>query len=102
MDNTSAVPILLRCSALTLGNSGVLTLYYKWSTIQRFFDVLSGPLSLLRTLEILAVDGGLEGVNFPPSPLFGDAISLKFFSLFVHVAPHLDRFVFPNLATFNY
>ena len=93
------MPILLRCRALTQKPRSLnFIIYDELSAVQRFSDAVSGPFQLFHTPEILAADGGLEEVNFP---FFGGAVNLRVFSLFIHVAPYLDRFVFPNLTTFK-
>jgi len=76
-----------------------------WKDIQRFSEVNSGPLPLLHTLRINAVDElNLDGPNVmtPPSlPLFTGAINLKEFVLQSERSPFLRHFVFPNLTKFQ-
>jgi len=76
-----------------------------WKDIQRFSEVNSGPLPLLRTLIISAVDEWdlhLPNVMTPPSlPLFTSAINLKEFVLHSERLPFVHHFVFPNLTTFE-
>jgi len=69
-----------------------------WSNIRRFSEAASGPLPLLRTLRISAI----ETTNPPSLPLFSGAVNLK--NLFLHSegAPFLDHFTFPNLTTFEF
>ena len=69
-----------------------------WSNIWRFSEAVSGPLPLLRTLRISAI----ETTNSPSLPLFSGAVNLK--NLFLHSegAPFLNHFAFPNLATFEF
>jgi len=69
-----------------------------WPNIQKFSKAISGPLPLLRTLEINAVD-----TMGPPSlPLFSGAVNLKNFSLRSEGVPFLNYFAFPNLTTFEF
>ena len=79
--------------------------YNHWANIQRFSEVNSGPLPLLTTLKINAVNEfNLEGRDdmTPPSiPLFSNAVNLKEFFLESEGAPFLGNFAFPNLTTFK-
>jgi hypothetical protein len=80
-------------------------IYGYWTDIQKFSEVVSGPLPLLRTLKIhVSYDrdehGELRGVVTPPSlPLFTGAVNLKEFRLRSEGSPFLDHFFFPNLTT---
>ena len=73
-----------------------------WGEIQAFSEVVSGPLPLLHTLKINAVDEWdlrLPNVMTPPSlPLFTGAINLKELALHSERSPFLRHFVFPNLT----
>jgi hypothetical protein len=79
--------------------------YNYWANIQRFSEVNSGPLPLLTTLKINAINEfSLEGPDnmTPPSlPLFSNAVNLKEFFLESEGAPFLGNFAFPNLTTFK-
>jgi len=69
-----------------------------WPNIQRFSEATSGPLPLLHTLKINAIN-----LTDPPSlPLFSGAVNLKNFSLRSEGAPFLNHFAFPNLTTFEF
>ena len=69
-----------------------------WTNIQKFSEATSGPLPLLRTLRISAI----ETTNTPSPPLFSGAVNLKSFFLHSEGAPFLNRFAFPNLTTFEF
>ena len=69
-----------------------------WPNIQRFSEAASGPLPLLRTPKINAI----ESTNAPSLPLFSGAVNVKNFFLHLEGAPFLDRFAFPNLTTFDF
>lgn len=79
--------------------------YSHWRDIQRFSEVNSGPLPLLRTLRINAVsEFSLDhpDVMTPPSlPLFSNAVNLREFILNSERSPFLGHFAFPNLTTFE-
>ncbi|KAF9652159.1 hypothetical protein BDM02DRAFT_225932 [Thelephora ganbajun] len=79
--------------------------YNHWMDIQRFSEINSGPLPLLRSLTINVVDEfSLDHPNVmtPPSlPLFANAVNLRVFSLHSERFPFLGHFVFPNLTTFE-
>ena len=68
-----------------------------WSNIQKISEATSGPLPLLRTLKINAVDMTVS----PSLPLFSGAVNLKNFSLSSEGMPFLNHFAFPNLTTFE-
>ena len=77
-----------------------------WRDIQRFSEVNSGPLPLLRTLKITAINqvslDDQPDIMDPPSlPLFTSAVNLKEFVLHSERFPFLNHFVFPNLTTFE-
>ena len=76
-----------------------------WRVIQYFSEVNSGPLPLLRTLKISAVNEfnfDAESEMTPPSlPLFTSAVNLKEFVLHSERFSFLNHFVFPNLTTFE-
>ena len=76
-----------------------------WKDIQKLSEVISGPLPLLHTLRINAVDDldlGAFNVMTPPSlPLFTGAVNLKEFVLQSERSPFLHHFIFPNLTTFE-
>ena len=75
----------------------------RWADVQEFSNVISGPLPLLRTLEMnIIYESNQRGpaVMAPPSlPLFPGAINLKEFRLRSMGLPCLDHFIFPNLTT---
>ena len=73
-----------------------------WTDITTFSDVYSGPLPLLDTLDI-STFGFHDAFNqtiFPSHPFFGGAVNLKSFVLDSEET-YLNRFVFPNLVTFE-
>jgi len=71
-----------------------------WADIQRFSEINSGPLPLLRTLDI-NVPQGQDVVTPPSHPLFSSATGLKEFSLHSEGSTFLSNFVFPNLTSFE-
>ena len=78
--------------------------YNSWSDIQRFSEAAPGPLPLLRTLNINVLGFGMLGpetMNPPSPPLFSGAVNLKNFILHSEGVPYLNRFVYPNLKTFE-
>jgi len=78
--------------------------YNYWSELQQISEAVSGPLPLLRTLKINAVefDPLISGASDPPSlPLFSGAVNLKKFCLAAEGLPFLNYFAFPNLTTFE-
>ena len=77
-----------------------------WKDIQRFSEVNSGPLPLLHTLKIRALnetnlDGQPDVMTPPLLPLFTGAVNLKVFVLHSERFPFLNHFVFPNLTAFE-
>ena len=75
-----------------------------WSQIQLFSEAISGPLPLLRSLQIHVVD--LDPLDpdsaiRPSLPLFRGALNLKEFCLRTEGVPYLNQFTFPNLTTFE-
>ena len=76
----------------------------RWTDIRRFSEVNSGPLPLLRTLEInIDMEFGLAGLLPAPSlPLFNNAVNLKRFILHSQISPFLNHFVFPNITMFEF
>ena len=69
-----------------------------WPNVKRFSEATSGPLPLLRTLKINAVN-----TMAPPSlPLFSGVVNLKNFSLRSRGVSFLNCFAFPNLTTFEF
>ena len=76
-----------------------------WEDIQKFSEVNSGPLPLLRTLKINVVNGpdldNLPNMAPPSLPLFTSAVNLKEFVLHSERFPFLNHFVFPNLTSFE-
>ena len=75
-----------------------------WSDIQEFSEAVSGPLPLLHTLKVHAVEYdmmGPETTNPSSAPLFSGAVNLKKFVLLSEGLPFLNRFAFPNLTTFG-
>jgi len=76
-----------------------------WTDIQSFSDVTSGPLPLLRTLEIniaqdLRSDDEPDTVIPSSLPLFSNAVNLERFVLCSQELSSLNYFVFPNLTAF--
>jgi hypothetical protein len=69
-----------------------------WEDVQSFSEVNSGPLPLLTTLRIGAVD---EFDLEPSLPLFTNAVNLKKFIMHSDGSPFLGQFRFPNLTTFE-
>ena len=76
-----------------------------WVNIQGFSEIISGPLPLLRTLNINVVQGinpdGPDTATPPSQPLFSGAIDLKTFHLYSEGSAFLSHFVFPNLTSFE-
>ena len=78
-----------------------------WEDVERFAGINSGPLPLLRTLTINAIDDGNLGEPDPsitPSrPLFGQAVNLKEFRFQSQWGwpPSLNNFAFPRLVSFD-
>ena len=75
-----------------------------WRDVQELSEAAAGPLPLLHTLKIRAADfysPPPEIMDSPTLPLFNGAINLKEFRLFSELSL-LNRFVFPNLTTFEY
>ena len=75
-----------------------------WRDIQRFSVINSGPLPLLRTLNMNVVwrswDEFDMGTSLSHSP-FSEAKGLKEFRLHSQASPFLSHFVFPNLTSFD-
>ena len=75
----------------------------RWVDIQRFSEINSGPLPLLRTLNINVIRGidpsGADVATFPWHPLFSGAVDLKELRLHSEGSPFLTHFVFPNLTS---
>ena len=72
--------------------------------VQDLSMVISGPLPLLRTLEIDA-RGYLNGPESPVAPmlpLFKNATNLENFVLHINEFPSLRHFTFPNLTTLRF
>ena len=73
--------------------------------IQKFSEVNSGPLPLLRSLRINAINefsmDHPDTMTPPTVPLFSSAVNLKEFILHSERSPFLSHFVFPNLTTFE-
>ena len=83
-------------------------IYFKcshWKDIQRFSEINSGPLPLLRTLRISAVGefnlGNLDDMTAPSLPLFRNAVNLGKLQLHSEGLPFLNNFIFPSLTTFE-
>ena len=76
-----------------------------WRDIERFSEISSGPLPLLYTLRISAVEefhmDGPNTMTAPSLPLFRNAVNLKKLVLHSEGSPFLSHFVFPNLTTFK-
>ena len=77
----------------------------RWADVQRFSDFDSGPLPLLRTLDIDVVRGiepiSADVVISPSYPLFSGAVDLKKLRLHSEEPPFLAHFVFPNFTSFE-
>jgi len=73
-----------------------------WKDIQSFSEINSGPLPLLRTLKIRAVEesnpDGPDTMTPPSLPLFRNAVNLKELILSSEGLQFLNHFVFPNLT----
>ena len=94
---TLLLPQTAQLSHLHFNHSG-------WKDIQRFSEIISGPLPLLHTLKIDAMkESYRDGLaTTPPSlSLFRNAINLRVFSLCSSGPPLLGPFIFPNLTTLN-
>jgi hypothetical protein len=74
-----------------------------WTEILTFSEVNSGPLPLLRTLDICLAQPNdpLATLTLPSLPLFSGAVNLKEFGFDSKYSRLLNRFVFPNLTTFK-
>jgi len=77
-----------------------------WADIRWFSEVNSGPLPLLRTLEIGAVtEFRWTRLHYPMTPrsppLFSNAVNLKRLVLQSQEWPFLNHFIFPSLTTFE-
>ena len=79
--------------------------YNHWEDLQRFSEIISGPLPLLRTIVIdliQAVNPNDPDVMTSPSvPLFSGAVNLDKFFFRSEISPCLNHFVFPNLTGFK-
>ena len=77
----------------------------RWVDILRLSDLDSGPLPLLRTLDIdviWGIDPNSANVVISPSrPLFSGAVDLKELRLHLEEPPFLNHFIFPNLTSFE-
>ena len=77
----------------------------RWADIQGFSETVSGPLPLLRTLNVSVIQGinpdGLDTVTPSSHSLFSGAVGLKEFCLHSARSPFLRHFVFPNLTSFE-
>jgi len=76
--------------------------YSHWKDIQIFSEANPGPLPLLHTLRINAVNefnmDGPDTMTPPSLPLFRNAVNLKVLVLDSAGLPFLHHFVFPNLT----
>jgi hypothetical protein len=73
-----------------------------WMDVLKFSEVISGPLPLLRTIEIWLMDSLSNQPNMltaPSLPLFSGAINLEEFDFTPYWDEPLNHFVFPNLTT---
>ena len=72
--------------------------------VQDLSIAISGPLSLLRTLEISTrrCIGGPDSLVTSTHPLFESAVNLEGFTLRIFEFPSLRHFTFPNLTTFSF
>jgi hypothetical protein len=79
--------------------------YNYWADIQRFSGANSGPLPLLTTLRITAVNEfsleALDDMTLPSLPLFSNAANLKNFFLCLDGYSSFGHFNFPSLTTFE-
>ena len=73
-----------------------------WTDVQTLFNINSGPLPFLRTLEI-SVLKDVQATNRAnlSLPLFSGAANLKQLILSSSGSPPLSLFAFPNLTTFK-
>ena len=111
----SALDIITRCTdpinAITLlppHTAQIRSLefeYSYWPKIQRFSEINSGPLPLLRFLRIVAIEefdlDGPDAMTSPTIPLFTNAVNLREFYLRSKGPSFINRFVFPNLTRFE-
>jgi len=72
--------------------------------VQDLSVAISGPLPLLRTLEIDAKGyfNGPRSLVAPTLPLFKNATNLENFVLDINKFPSLRHFIFPNLTTLRF
>ena len=80
--------------------------YYQWADILMFSKINSGPLPLLRTLELHSVMIGNQvsqstTSTTPALPLFSGAVNLEEFTFHPRGVESLSHFTFPNLTTFT-
>jgi len=77
----------------------------RWTDIQRFSEINSGPLPLLHTLSIRVVRGidsdDPDLMTSSSHSLFTGAVGLKEFRLHSWGSPFLSHFIFPNLTSFE-
>jgi len=75
-----------------------------WDEVQDLSVAISGPLPLLRTLEIDAKGyfNGPRSLVAPTLPLFKNATNLEDFVLDIKKFPSLRHFTFPNLTTLHF
>jgi hypothetical protein len=77
--------------------------YNDWTDILTFSEVNSGPLPLLRTLDICLAQPNdpFATLNPPSLPLFSGAVNLEEFAFHSEYSRLLNRFAFPNITTFK-
>ena len=78
--------------------------YNSWKYILFFSEVNSGPLPLLRTLEISTTDEDNAEGSDTIAPLFRNAVNLKTFHFHSgsELQPSLGHFIFPNLTRLDF
>ena len=74
-----------------------------WGDIQNTSVAVSGQLPLLHTLTIEddGFDIGSHSPSASTSPLFGGAVNVKNFNLYIYNSSSLSRFVFPDLTSLD-
>ena len=77
----------------------------RWVDVQRFSEINSGPLPLLRALTINFVEGNnwnsSDVLTSSSRPLFNEAVGLKELRLHSKEPLSLSHFIFPNLTSFE-
>ena len=95
---------LVLLSSRTRQFESLCFVHHCWADIQRFVEAAPGPLPLLHILKIHVTGYNPLDPNIlscPSLPPFSSAANLKKFTLHNEGQPHLDRFTFPHLTTFE-